>query len=118
MGADGSGPSVTVAPQATLGAEAVTAALRKVTDPELGIDIVNLGLVYRMDIDDNDLVTLDMTLTSVTCPLADQIEGIIRSAVDDVVTDLVINWVWSPPWGAEKITPEGREQLLALGFKV
>ncbi|MEU8547608.1 metal-sulfur cluster assembly factor [Streptomyces roseoverticillatus] len=96
----------------------MTNALRKVTDPELGIDIVNLGLVYGMDIDDSDLVTLDMTLTSVTCPLADQIEDIIRSAVDDVVPDLVINWVWSPPWGAEKITSEGREQLLALGFKV
>ncbi|MHA6763464.1 metal-sulfur cluster assembly factor [Streptacidiphilus sp. PAMC 29251] len=93
-------------------------ALLDVVDPELGIDVVNLGLIYGVHIDESDVCTLDMTLTSAACPLTDVIEDQARSATDGLVQDLRINWVWMPPWGPDKITPDGRDQLRALGFNV
>ncbi|NYI07267.1 metal-sulfur cluster biosynthetic enzyme [Allostreptomyces psammosilenae] len=98
--------------------EEVTEALYDVVDPELGIDVVNLGLIYGMHIDEDNVATVDMTLTSAACPLTDVIEDQARSATDGIVKDLRINWVWMPPWGPDKITDEGREQLRALGFNV
>ena len=59
-----------------------------------------------------------MTLTSAACPLTDVIEDQTRAALDGVVDDHVINWVWMPPWGLDKITDDGREMLRALGFNV
>ncbi len=59
-----------------------------------------------------------MTLTSAACPLTDVIEDQTRSALEGLVQDFRINWVWLPPWGPEKITEDGREQLRALGFNV
>ncbi|WP_165984535.1 metal-sulfur cluster assembly factor [Streptomyces sp. YIM 98790] len=93
-------------------------ALHDVVDPELGIDVVNLGLVYGIHVDDDKSVTLDMTLTSAACPLTEEIEEQARAATDGLVSELRINWVWMPPWGPDKITDEGREQLRALGFNV
>jgi metal-sulfur cluster biosynthetic enzyme len=98
--------------------EDVLEALRDVVDPELGINVVDLGLVYGVDVDADKVATLDMTLTSAACPLTDVIEDQAREALDGVVTDFRINWVWLPPWGPEKITEDGREQLRALGFNV
>ncbi len=95
----------------------VTEALRDVVDPELGINVVDLGLIYDIQIDDR-IATIDMTLTSAACPLTDVIEDQTRSALDGLVDDFRINWVWMPPWGPDKITDEGREQLRALGFNV
>ncbi|MCW4353161.1 metal-sulfur cluster assembly factor [Hoyosella sp. YIM 151337] len=98
----------------------VEEAMRDVVDPELGINVVDLGLVYGIDIDDNAVATVDMTLTSAACPLTDVIEEQTRSALvkSGLCTDMKINWVWMPPWGPEKITDDGREQLRALGFTV
>ncbi|HQZ84960.1 MAG TPA: metal-sulfur cluster assembly factor [Actinomycetota bacterium] len=94
-------------------------AMRDVVDPELGINVVDLGLVYDVHIDGEDsTATLDMTLTSAACPLTDVIEDQTRAALDGVVTDYRINWVWMPPWGPDKITDDGREMLRALGFNV
>lgn len=93
-------------------------ALYDVVDPELGIDVVNLGLIYGIHIDEHNVATLDMTLTSAACPLTDVIEEQAQTATEGIVSDLRINWVWMPPWGPEKITDEGREQLRALGFNV
>ncbi len=94
-------------------------AMRDVVDPELGINVVDLGLVYDVHIDgDDSTATLDMTLTSAACPLTDVIEDQTRAALDGVVTDYRINWVWMPPWGPDKITDDGREMLRALGFNV
>lgn len=93
-------------------------ALYDVVDPELGIDVVNLGLIYGIHIDDSNIATLDMTLTSAACPLTDVIEDQAKSATDGIVRELKINWVWMPPWGPDKITDDGREQLRALGFNV
>ena len=98
-------------------------AMRDVVDPELGINVVDLGLVYDIRVDDNRVAVVDMTLTSAACPLTDVIEDQTRSALvtapgGGLVDDVKINWVWMPPWGPDKITEDGREQLRALGFTV
>jgi metal-sulfur cluster biosynthetic enzyme len=98
--------------------EDVLEALRDVVDPELGINVVDLGLIYGIDVDAEKIATVDMTLTSAACPLTDVIEEQAREALDGVVTDFRINWVWMPPWGPEHITEDGREQLRALGFNI
>ncbi|RBY82996.1 metal-sulfur cluster assembly factor [Geodermatophilus sp. TF02-6] len=106
--------------------EDVEEAMRDVVDPELGVNVVDLGLVYGIDVvDDSDaqVAVIDMTLTSAACPLTDVIEDQARAALTGgpgpgLVDDLRINWVWMPPWGPDKITDDGREQLRALGFRV
>jgi metal-sulfur cluster biosynthetic enzyme len=98
--------------------EELREALMDVVDPELGIDVVNLGLIYGIHIDDSNVATVDMTLTSAACPLTDVIEDQTNSALEGLVGDVTINWVWMPPWGPDKITDDGREQLRALGFNV
>jgi metal-sulfur cluster biosynthetic enzyme len=93
-------------------------AMRDVVDPELGINVVDLGLVYGIQEADG-VAVIDMTLTSAACPLTDVIEDQARAAlVGPFVDDIKINWVWMPPWGPDKITEDGREQLRALGFRV
>lgn len=96
----------------------VTEAMRDVVDPELGINVVDLGLVYGIEVDESNVATIDMTLTSAACPLTDVIEDQAQIALDGLVSDFKINWVWMPPWGPDKITEEGREQLRAIGFNV
>ena len=96
----------------------VEEALRDVIDPELGINVVDLGLVYGVVIDPNNHVVIDMTLTSAACPLTDVIEDQAGQALEGLVEGFRINWVWMPPWGPERITPDGRDQLRALGFNV
>jgi metal-sulfur cluster biosynthetic enzyme len=93
-------------------------ALRDVVDPELGVNVVDLGLVYGVTVEPDRTATIDMTLTSAACPLTDVIEDQTRDALDGLVPDFRINWVWLPPWGPDKITEDGREQLRALGFNV
>jgi metal-sulfur cluster biosynthetic enzyme len=98
-------------------------AMKDVVDPELGINVVDLGLIYGTHVDDENVLTLDMTLTSAACPLTDVIEDQTRTALTGgpgggLVQDFRINWVWLPPWGPDKITDDGREQLRALGFNV
>ena len=100
-------------------------AMRDVVDPELGINVVDLGLVYDVRVDEGEggaIVTINMTLTSAACPLTDVIEDQANAALTGgpkpLATDVKINWVWMPPWGPDKITDEGREQLRALGFNV
>jgi metal-sulfur cluster biosynthetic enzyme len=93
-------------------------AMRDVVDPELGINVVDLGLVYDIKVENDNTATIDMTLTSAACPLTDVIEDQTRMALDGLVNDFRINWVWMPPWGPEKITDDGRDQLRALGFNV
>jgi metal-sulfur cluster biosynthetic enzyme len=93
-------------------------ALKDVVDPELGINVVDLGLIYGLHLEDDHTVTIDMTLTSAACPLTDVIEDQTNTALEGLVNGFAINWVWMPPWGLEKITEDGREQLRALGFNV
>ena len=97
----------------------VTEAMKDVVDPELGINVVDLGLVYDVHLDDTTKdVVLDMTLTSAACPLTDVIQDQTNQALEGLVNDVTINWVWMPPWGPDKITDDGREMLRALGFNV
>lgn len=93
-------------------------ALRDVMDPELEVNVVDLGLVYGITLSEDRVATIDMTLTSAACPLTDVIEDQAKVALDGLVSDLRINWVWLPPWGPDKITEDGREQLRAMGFNV
>jgi metal-sulfur cluster biosynthetic enzyme len=101
-----------------LDTEDLLEAMRDVVDPELGVNVVDLGLVYGVTVESDRTATIDMTLTSAACPLTDMIEDQTRVALDGLVQDFRINWVWLPPWGPEKITEDGREQLRALGFNV
>ena len=103
----------------------VEEAMRDVVDPELGVNVVDLGLVYDVRVDESPegvVVTLDMTLNSAACPLTDVIEDQSHAAIcggpQPLAADMKINWVWLPPWGPDKITEDGREQLRALGFNV
>lgn len=95
--------------------EQVTEALKAVNDPELGIDIVNLGLVYTVDVKDNNDVHVEFTLTTMGCPIAPMIDEQIREVtgpiegIGEVTTELVMY----PPWSPEKMTPLARS---ALGF--
>ena len=93
-------------------------AMKDVVDPELGINVVDLGLVYGVEVDEHSNAVLSMTLTSAACPLTDVIEDQTRAALEGLVNDFRIEWVWVPPWGPDKITDDGREMLRAHGFNV
>lgn len=96
-----------------------TEALKNVVDPELDVNIVDLGLIYDLAWDDEeDALIVSMTLTSAGCPLTDVIEAEIAEKLDGVVERFRINWVWMPPWGPERITEDGREMMRALGFSI
>ncbi|RNE49182.1 metal-sulfur cluster assembly factor [Corynebacterium alimapuense] len=97
--------------------------MRDVIDPELGINVVDLGLVYDIWVEEEageKIAVVNMTLTSPACPLTDVIEDQAHSAVvgSGSADKLELNWVWMPPWGAHMITEDGREQMRALGFAV
>jgi metal-sulfur cluster biosynthetic enzyme len=92
-------------------------ALKDVMDPELGVNVVDLGLIYDLTWDEeNTALIISMTLTSAGCPLTDVLEEQTAQALDGVVDAFRINWVWMPPWGPEKITDDGRDMMRALGF--
>ena len=109
--------SAPLSPEAEALVEEISEALKDVIDPELGVNVVDLGLLYGVNADDST-ITLDMTLTSAACPLTDVIEDQATSALDEFERDVKINWVWMPPWGPDKITDDGRDQLRMLGFNV
>ncbi|MDO5646123.1 MAG: metal-sulfur cluster assembly factor [Dermabacter sp.] len=92
-------------------------ALKDVIDPELGINVVDLGLVYGITMEGGNAV-VDMTLTSAACPLQDVLEEQTFAALDPLTETHRINWVWMPPWGMERITEDGKEQLRAIGFNL
>jgi len=98
--------------------DAVKQCLLEVVDPELGINVVDLGLVYGVTVSPDNDVTIDMTLTTPACPLTDQIEWGAQTALADVARTVTINWVWLPPWTLDMITEEGREQLRYIGYNV
>ena len=97
-------------------AEDVKEALHQVIDLELGIDVIDLGLVYGIEIDELGRAIITMTLTTPACPLTDLIEDECASTLAGLVEEFRIDWTWQPRWTMDQITPEGREQLAALGF--
>lgn len=96
----------------------VREAMHQVIDPELGVDVVDLGLVYGIEIDELGRAIITMTLTTPACPLTDLIEDECASTLAGLVEEFRIDWTWQPRWTTEKITPEGRDQLAALGFNL
>ena len=107
--------TATIAPEKY---DEVTEALKDVMDPELGINVVDLGLIYDLSLGDQDELLVSMTLTSAGCPLQDVIEEDMANALDGVFDAFRINWVWMPPWGPERITEDGRDMMRALGFSI
>lgn len=91
-------------------------ALEMVIDPELGIDIVNLGLVYDIRFEDNGHTEIDMTLTTMGCPLADLLTDQIHDVMREVpeVTNLEVKLVWYPAWNVDKLSRYAR---IALGIR-
>lgn len=96
--------------------ESIMGALENVIDPELGIDIVNLGLVYDVDLNEEGSLTVTMTLTSLGCPLGPVIVDQVKTAVSDLpeVKDVDVNIVWNPPWSKDKMS---RYAKMALGIR-
>jgi metal-sulfur cluster biosynthetic enzyme len=94
--------------------ESMLGALENVIDPEIGIDIVNLGLVYGVHLDDEGNAGVEMTLTSMGCPLGPQIVEQVKMALAELpeVQDTEVNIVWNPPWGKEMMS---RYAKIALG---
>jgi metal-sulfur cluster biosynthetic enzyme len=95
--------------------EEVTEALKTVNDPELGIDIFNLGLVYEVEVNESNDVKVDFTLTTMGCPIAPMIEDEIKQATAGIegIGEVTAELVMYPPWSPEKMTPLARS---ALGF--
>ena len=104
-------------PETTISEEEVWEALKAVTDPEIGIDVVNLGLVYGIDIEDST-VKVSMTLTSMGCPATGLIEFQAKEAIGTVdgVKSVDVIFTFDPPWGPDRMTEEGRDMLQAMGF--
>jgi metal-sulfur cluster biosynthetic enzyme len=93
-------------------------AMHQVIDPELGIDVIDLGLVYGIEVDELGRAIITMTLTTPACPLTDLIEDECASTLAGLVDEFRIDWTWDPLWTLDKITPDGRDQLAAIGFNL
>ncbi|MFJ5765498.1 metal-sulfur cluster assembly factor [Lysinibacillus mangiferihumi] len=96
--------------------DSMLSALENVIDPELGIDIVNLGLVYDVELDDEGLATVTMTLTSMGCPMGPVIVDQVNTAMSELpeVKSTNVNIVWNPPWSKDKMS---RYAKMALGVR-
>ncbi|MHC5229105.1 metal-sulfur cluster assembly factor [Enterococcus sp. LJL99] len=96
--------------------EQILTALETVIDPELGIDIVNLGLIYEVEFEKNGDTTIKMTLTTMGCPLADVLTEQIHEALKEVpeVNNVEVKLVWYPAWTTDKMSRYAR---IALGIR-
>ena len=88
-------------------------SLKTVYDPEIPVDIYELGLIYKVDLNDDRLLTVDMTLTAPGCPVAEEMPGWVEGAVRGVdgVEDVKVNMVFDPPWSPEKMSDEAKLEL-------
>lgn len=93
--------------------DAIYEEIRNVIDPELGINVVDLGLIYDVVIEEEQYVNITMTLTTPGCPLHDSISNGVKHAVESVegIKEAHVNVVWSPPWSPERMSPAAIEQL-------
>lgn len=96
----------------------IRTAMKQVEDPELGVNVVDLGLLYGVNQDDEGNVVLDMTLTSMGCPLTEQIIGDSRNALEPLegVRSVDVNWVWDPPWSPDRMSEEGKFLMKVMGY--
>jgi FeS assembly SUF system protein len=91
----------------------IVSALKTVFDPEIPADIYELGLIYKVDVDDERMVRIDMTLTTPNCPAAGELPGQVENAVAGVsgVREAKVNIVWDPPWDPSRMSDEARTVL-------
>jgi len=100
--------------------EQILEALKVVKDPEIPINVVDLGLIYNVDVKPSGIVDIDMTLTAIGCPVQDMIKADAELAVMRVpgVKGVNVDFVWSPPWTPAKMSEEGKKQMRMFGFNV
>jgi metal-sulfur cluster biosynthetic enzyme len=100
--------------------EQILEALKVVKDPEIPVNVVDLGLIYDVRIDDEGAVDIDMTLTSMGCPVQDMIEADAELAAMKVegVRRVNVEFVWSPPWSPQKMSDDGKKQMRMFGFNI
>ena len=93
--------------------QSLVKALKTVFDPEIPVDIYELGLIYKIDVADNKDITVDMTLTAPACPVAGEMPGWVKEAVQGVpgVGEVTVNMVFDPPWTPERMSEEARLEL-------
>ena len=95
-------------------------ALKVVRDPEIPLNVVDLGLIYNVEVNDAGEVEIEMTLTSMGCPVQDMIEADAELACMKVegVTKVNVEFVWSPPWSPDKMSDDGKKQMRMFGFNI
>lgn len=100
--------------------EVVLEAMKIVKDPEIPVNIVDLGLVYKCDVSSDGIVDIEMTLTSVGCPVQDMIRADVELAVMRLegVKAVNVDFVWTPPWTTNKMSEDGKRQMRMFGFSV
>lgn len=100
--------------------EQILEAMRVVKDPEIPVNIVDLGLVYEVNVSPEGMVGIEMTLTAVGCPVQDLIRADVELAVMRVpgVTGVEVEFVWTPPWVPAKMTEDGKRQMRMFGFNI
>ena len=93
----------------------IIAALRNVYDPEIPLNLYDLGLIYDIDVDINNVVRINMTLTTPHCPVAESMPGRVECAVKEIdeVSDVTVKLVWEPPWDKDRMSDEAK---LTLGL--
>jgi FeS assembly SUF system protein len=106
-------PSAIPAEEMSRLTDEIVGALKTVYDPEIPADIYELGLIYKVDIDDDRMVNIDMTLTTPNCPSAAELPGMVENAVVSVsgVREAKVTIVWDPPWDPSRMSDEARTVL-------
>ncbi len=101
-------------------AHEVREALKIVRDPEIPVNVVDLGLIYDVEVSEDGVVDIDMTLTSMGCPVQDMIQADAELAAMKVegVRRVNVQFVWSPPWSTDKMTDDGKKQMRMFGFNL
>jgi FeS assembly SUF system protein len=109
----GAAPSAIPADEMTRLSDEIVGALKTVFDPEIPADIYELGLIYKVDINDDRMVNIDMTLTTPNCPSAAELPAQVETAVASVpgVREAKVNIVWDPPWDPSRMSDEARAVL-------
>ncbi len=93
--------------------EKVIQEIKKVYDPEIPVNIYELGLIYKIEIDDKNVVNIDMTLTTPNCPVADSLPKMVKEYILKIeeVSDVKLNLVWDPPWDKSKMSEAAKLEL-------
>ena len=91
----------------------VIEAVKKIYDPEIPVNIYELGLIYKVDVDEKNKVNIDMTLTSPNCPVAESLPNEVKENIKKVegVSDVNLNLVWEPPWDKDKMSEAAKLEL-------